>query len=586
MFDESSPQSPASPMRWIGLPLCLLILLLFVVLVGFYGCNGNSSNSNSSTTEGGGSPPTGGGRDLLDVALDMMQPNRLGIDSPPERAASVLNQWRLAQMESAKKESKKRSDKDRFSPPLPAETRKYIESQLSAEAVKEAEADDFSQRDVAHIRTSLLMKAIVDDQTKGLDSDVERAGVLFDFVTRNVQLVAEDDALPLTPYEMLIFGEGTAADRAWIFAGLLRQLKLDAVIVRTPSKEAPWFVGAIVNRKVHLFDPLRSTPVPQNPQAAPAKMIPATLSDLADPAVWKALVGEEGAQKFPKLFENVKVEIIGTSEVWAPRLVRLERFLTGDSSVVISENLMASSQESSSVLDRVAAAGSSRWSRDDIRVWPHPENRLRGFENLDPGKLQERQVPFQAPLFMEKNPQTKQIILGRPLKLELKTRTQQLMGRRDEAVRGYLQVQLDYKNIPAAAPLPPAIRSMHAEAAEDALFWGGVCQMEMDNPQGAARTFETYLAKAEEFLEGRHTDHCRVLWAICLAERKQSAKAIEVLKPIKPSSPESASATFLKSAWGGTETSNAKAPKSAPPEPQTNPPQSQPNQPAIAEKPQ
>ena len=99
--------------------------------------------------------------------------------------------------------------------------------------MKEAEADDFSQRDVAHIRTSLLMKAIVDDVTKGLDNDVDRAGVLFDFVTRNVQLVADENALPLTPYEMLIFGEGTAADRAWIFAGLLRQLKLDAVIVRS-----------------------------------------------------------------------------------------------------------------------------------------------------------------------------------------------------------------------------------------------------------------------------------------------------------------------------------------------------------------
>ena len=302
--------------------------------------------------------------------------------------------------------------------------------------------------------------------------------------------------------------------------------------------------------------------------------------------MWKALVGEQDAQKFPKLFENAKIEIIGTSELWAPRLVRLERFLTGESAVVISENLTATSQESSSVLNRVAAADGSRWKRDDIRIWPHPGNRLRGFENLDPGKLQARWVPFQAPLSMDKNPQTKQIVLGPPTRFELKTRTRQLMGRRDEAVRGYLRVQLDYKNIPAAAPLPPAIRSMHAEAAEDALFWGGVCQMEMDNPQGAARTFETYLAKVEQFLSGRHTDHCRVLWAICLAELKQPAKAAAVLKPVPPSSPEHASAAFLERAWSGRESSNTKPPKSAPPESQPTNVQPQPNQPAIAEKPQ
>ncbi len=217
MFDESSPERPASPMRWMRVSVFLLILLA-VVLAGFYGCN--SSDSKTASSNGGdGSGAPASGLDLLDVAMNMMQPERLGIDSPPERAASVLNQWRLAQVQTSENGSKNA----RFSPRLSEEARKYLETRLSAEALKEAEGDQFTQRDVGHIRTSLLMKAIVDDVTQGLDNDLERAGVLFDYVTRNVQLVADENALPLTPYEMLVFGEGTAADRAWIFAGLLRQ---------------------------------------------------------------------------------------------------------------------------------------------------------------------------------------------------------------------------------------------------------------------------------------------------------------------------------------------------------------------------
>ncbi len=275
-------------------------------------------------------------------------------------------------------------------------------------------------------------------------------------------------------------------------------------------------MGAIINEDVRLFDPLRSTPVPQNRQAAPDRTIPATIADLSQANVWDALAGED-ARKFPPLFQKVRIEIIGNSELWAPRMARLERFLTGKSSLVISENLMAASRETTSVVNRVAAVVGPQWTRESIGVWPHPENRLKGFDDLDPGRLQERWAPFQV-----------------PTQLELKTRTQQLMGRRDEAVQGYLRVQLDYKNIPAAAPLPPAVRTMYAEAAEDALFWAGVCHMEKDNVPGAARQFETYLAKAEQFLDGRHTDHCRMLLARCLAQLEQCPKRSKCSSRSKP----------------------------------------------------
>ena len=69
---------------------------------------------------------------------------------------------------------------------------------------------------------------------EGFDN-VERATALFDWTTRNVQLVSDDAARPHRPWQVLLYGRGTAEQRAWVFALLCRQLGLDVVMLAIPN---------------------------------------------------------------------------------------------------------------------------------------------------------------------------------------------------------------------------------------------------------------------------------------------------------------------------------------------------------------
>ncbi len=549
-----------------------LLLGIVLGLLGSGGCSSDSSTSGTPAGKGKRSPTAG--RDLLNPAIAMMQPDHLGIDANPSQPAGLLNQWRNVQREL--------DEKDRLSDPLSADTRKRLEADLSAEAVKKAERDTFTQEDAKHVRTSMLMKDIVDHVAKGVDGELNRAQVAFDYVSRNVQLVSDEKALPLSPYEIMVFGQGTAADRAWIFAELLRQLNQDAVIVKPDSgdssESAAWFVGAVANEKIYLYDPLRSTPVPTNLQAKVEDILPATLDDLAKPAVFERLTGGEKTTLSPQLFAKVRLELIGSSFLWSPRMANLQGQLTGNDAVVISQKLAGKPKDSASILNRLLSLPHSRWNPNQVRLWSHPETRLEQYEAIGP--MSEQWKPFEAPQMMKLDPDTREMVLGRFSKLQLRTRTEQLLGEDKMAIQGYLRVQLAYRNL--ASQVPGETRTLYADAAEDAMFWTGVCQMERDEFADAARKFASYIKQYERFTSSRHGDHCRILLARCAIQLGQTSQAAKALKPLQPASAEYATARFLRHAMGNVEeaTSESEPVNSSP-----LVPGSPPHKPAVAEKP-
>ena len=63
-------------------------------------------------------------------------------------------------------------------------------------------------------------------------NDLIRAQSLFDWTIRNIQLEPDSDQrIPLFPWETLLFGRGTATERAWLFILLARQLDIDAAML-------------------------------------------------------------------------------------------------------------------------------------------------------------------------------------------------------------------------------------------------------------------------------------------------------------------------------------------------------------------
>ncbi len=91
---------------------------------------------------------------------------------------------------------------------------------------------------------------------------------LFDWVVRNIQLERDGSIeIPHMPRELLLFGRGTAVDRAWLFSLLARQQGLDVVALALPAKDGAeqprfWLTALAFDDELYLFDPRLGLPIP------------------------------------------------------------------------------------------------------------------------------------------------------------------------------------------------------------------------------------------------------------------------------------------------------------------------------------
>src|SRR5690606_14768796 len=91
------------------------------------------------------------------------------------------------------------------------------------------------QFDLAEVRS--LQEAIwhrdVAAWAKGNEyADLAVAQRLFDWTIRNIQLTdSNQSGIVHQPWQILMYGHGTAEHRAWVFAELCRQRQLDVVML-------------------------------------------------------------------------------------------------------------------------------------------------------------------------------------------------------------------------------------------------------------------------------------------------------------------------------------------------------------------
>jgi hypothetical protein len=146
--------------------------------------------------------------------------------------------------------------------------------------VKDLDRMEFSRFDGYALQEAVWLRDISHWARGDVMDDLERAKRLFDWTVRNVQLEPDDRTwIPQFPWETLLFGRGTAAERAWVFILLLRQLNIDAAVLavdegrgagdkeqetKTAPDRArrPWCVGVLIEGNVYLFDPLLGLPIP------------------------------------------------------------------------------------------------------------------------------------------------------------------------------------------------------------------------------------------------------------------------------------------------------------------------------------
>lgn len=485
--------------------------------------------------------------EMITSALDVLQPNRLGIDSHVDTAVGLLNDWMASCGTTGDKELA-----------LQPDAGTVLAELLPAQELDAVTAERITKRDAKTIRDCLLWKSQTVSLLHSGQNDLERVVALFNHVTRNIALVeAESDPLPLSPFEVAVFGRGSAADRAWIFAELLRQLRIDSVILRsrdeTVSANASlWLVGALLDNEIYLFDPRLGSAIPSREQNEASAVVrrPASLSEaLRDPDVFRQL-DFEGQPPYPLSsadLENCRVEVIGNTTFWAPRMGRLQASLSGDRSVIIYDSL-ESNETGPGLVARVADYGSGRYSREDISVWEYPERMLDAAENRGERqreKLLVRELPFRAPVEILKDEQKQQLRLSRPQAKQYKTRILQLMGSYGDAIESYLVRRLEGTFSPQLS-VPPQIRRMHARAAEDAFFWVGVCQYELGDFHDSSEHFADYLKRYPNGIWG---PHCRFLRALSLADREEYDAAAQTLEAAPSGDPQAEGYSLFITRW-------------------------------------
>ena len=168
-------------------------------------------------------------------------------------------------------------------------------------AVKELDRLEFDRYDGLALQEVIWLRDASNWARGEKLDELDQAKSLFDWIIRNIQLEPASftpDGMPVgqiqqRPWEALLFGRGTATDRAWLFILLARQQGLDAVLLAVPDGDDPsskrvrvWAPAILSRGELYLFDTSLGLPIPapdgvKLDEAGQLDVQPATLSQVA-----------------------------------------------------------------------------------------------------------------------------------------------------------------------------------------------------------------------------------------------------------------------------------------------------------------
>lgn len=548
-----------------------------VVLCGFMtGCDSSTKNKTNPTTASAEQGKTSQERklessQLLDSILASLRPESMSMNSQGDHAVSLLQQWGRVNLGAE------------ASDPSLDQVLAALENipPASLEDVKETR---FLTRDAEHIRDCLMFQKISNNVTDGARDDLTAVVTLFDYVMRNIALAEAQEmklGVPFSINEVLLRGRGSVENRIWLFANLLRQQRIDSVlIVPKAAAEAKTFyplVGVNLNKQFYLFDPFLGTPIPSSDDVPPqangsdsdkadeATLLvqkPATLKDaLADDQIFRRLDLNEKS-KYPlssDQFKEIVAFVVSDAGYWSNRMHVLQQSLTGGRSMIVSDllhdfqvgNFGDSAEKEAGAISRVAQAGSDYWKPEDVSVWNHPEQSLYYSSHRNDKQQQIRNamfMPFRAPMRVKTNKENQQMQIGDPEEIQYKTRVSQLMGDYPLAVAKYSSIRLDCRTF-RTIRVDQNILRMHEAAFDDALYWTGLCHMQEDNISAAISTFSQYINPNRKGLGPSWISQAVINQAICFARIGDFSSAVGTLKLLPPQSSSFPAAQHLVKRW-------------------------------------
>ncbi len=523
----------------------------------------------------------------LQNAMEGLRPEKLGIASGPEQAIAVLNEW----AKGAKAEAEKRGEG--WEPHRPHGLLKS----LPKEWIEQVSLEQFVERDAPYLRDCLWASKATKFAAGDAEKDLDVVVNLFDYVVRNVALVsARSRRVPMGPFDVMLLGRGTAADRAWAFAELLRQRNVDSVILspRRPAGEATsndhFLIGVLFEKDILLFDPTLGLPLTADtadPKSALPRLPMSLRQAQRDPKLLEAIAQDSG-ETFAltaAMLEAPQVELICHSEQLSIRMKRLQQELTGENSLIVSDSL-EDSEDQPGLWSRVAKHPAAAWSADDVAIWPYPEIVRETTMGMTPEQKKEINKLSQslaAPVRVERflaKPDGRNFDLefAKPERTMFKRRMEHVMGRWSDVIPGYLAAQLYDVDPPTAKKLQLVapdgktkdglsvvgttetqtlrsilmqpeyahIRKLHLLAGDDACYWLALCQFEQNRMQAVVDQCVIY---ANQHSSGGWVANNQSLMAMALVKLKKLKTAVRALKYIDEDDPASGGHRMLMARW-------------------------------------
>jgi hypothetical protein len=523
----------------------------------------------------------------LQNAFETLRPEKLGIASGPEQSIAVLNEW----AKGAKAEAETRNE--RWEPHRPHSLLKS----LPKEWIEQVSLEQFVERDAAYLRDCLWANRATKFGAGDAEKDLDVVVKLFEYVVRNLVLIEPGTRqVPLGPFDVMVLGRGTAADRAWAFAELLRQRNIDSVIL-SPRRasgdagdDAGFLVGVLFEKDILLFDPTLGLPVMADvaePKSALPRL-PASLRQVQrDPGLLTALARDSDGRftLTAKMLEAPQVELICHTEHLAVRMKRLQVELSGEHSAIVSDPL-EDAEDQPGLWSRVAKHPAAAWAAEDVAIWSYPESIREAATRMTPEQQKEllklsysMGAPIRVRRFVAKaNENGYELEFAKPERMLMRRRMEHVIGRWSDAVPGYLAAQLYDVDTPTAKglevvsadgkkkdeaavktidesralrflmmqPQYAPIRKVHLLAGDDACFWQALCQFEQNRWEA---TVDQCVVYSNQHSSGAWAAANQTLMAVALAKQKKLKEASRALREIGEGDPLSAGGRALTARW-------------------------------------
>ena len=372
----------------------------------------------------------------------------------------------------------------------------YLAAEMDLAKLEFSGADGFALREVVWLRD-------VSNWARGDEVDaLDRAKRLFDWTVRNVQLdpypAARDGRTPVRvlqkPWETLLFGRGTAMDRAWVFSLLARQQHLDVALLALVDPDdpeqkrlRPWVVAVLIQGELYLFDPALGLPIPApdgvtcGPQG-PLEIRPATLGQAAaDDAVLRQLDVDE-TYRYPVNASQLEgvVALLEASPVYLTQRMKLvENRLAGDEKMVLTASPTRQAERFKACRQKISS-----------RLWPLPYEAL--FQELLLGPERHKLQGAALTPFLAAIGRTPALWKGRVYHLKGK-----FIG--EPSATYYYQMARPSNRELSTAKIDPQATTVYLLGKLDASYWLGLIAAQLGNQRAAV----DYLAKRTvEFAPG------------------------------------------------------------------------------------